>query len=963
MGRGAIVGRDAELARLRAALDRARAGSVSVVLVVGEAGMGKSTLLAAAREDSEAHGDVVLSASGDEAEADLDYGVVEQLRRGFPRDAGVEPMVPNPEHDPRRIGAALLEVIDEATLPGLLVVIIDDAQWADRPSFEAMAFSARRLREADRVALVLACRPDGLDRLPHGLVERVTEGGLRLDLAPLDRSAVARLAEARYGRPLPAAAVDRLWRHTIGNPLHTSTLLDDLPYDAMVRPGDLPAPRSYAALVLSRLRGAGADAAALAAALAVLGNRAPLAVAAATAGVADAESAARALAERGLAELIEAPPLSPSPSAGSGGTVAGVAGPSPAAGVAGPSHAAGVAGPSPAAGPSGASVAGSSGPVLAFPHGLVRASVAADLSLSRRAALHAAAARVTSGDEALHHRIAAAPGADPDLMAEAHGVAGRRAAIGARAAAARLLLEAAPLAPTEAGHDLLVAEAAVHLVVAGRPLGALATQLERFRPSAPRSYVLGRLALARGSLPEAEHLLVDAWAQATAAAIAGPAGGAASLAGPSADLLAILALHSRRSGEATSWARRALGAEGDSASSATTLCYGLAHSGDIAGAEAQMTALLDTDVRRAVALDARLGRGIVRMWAGNLDGARADLLDVLDRVDELGSFLAEANVRSFLAELDFRAGRWPSALDRAEAAASVVDDAGEAWLVALPHGVAATVLASSGQFAEAEAHIGAAHAAAEATGMLGSQLWSHHARLRTAAARGDHALVATLGDEVTARRWDTIPESLHPWRAAYVESLVALGRLDDAGRAADALAGAAARLPADVALATDSARAAGLVAAARGDHDAADVAFAAGLALPATAPFERGQLALATAGHRRRTGRRRAAADLLAEAADQFEALGAEPWVDRCAREVERCGLRPRDRATARDADLTAQERLVAHLVATGLTNREVAAELVISAKTVEHHLGRVYAKLGLRSRTELAAHLAPALA
>ena len=145
--------------------------------------------------------------------------------------------------------------------------------------------------------------------------------------------------------------------------------------------------------------------------------------------------------------------------------------------------------------------------------------------------------------------------------------------------------------------------------------------------------------------------------------------------------------------------------------------------------------------------------------------------------------------------------------------------------------------------------------------------------------------------------------------------------------------------------------------------EAADAAFSAGLALDAEAsrPFERARLELAAAAHQRRTGRRRAAADLLAHAADTFEALGAAPWVERTAHEVERCGLRPRDRSTARDADLTAQERLVANLVATGLTNREVAAELVISAKTVEHHLGRVYAKLGLRSRTELAAHLAPA--
>ena len=108
-------------------------------------------------------------------------------------------------------------------------------------------------------------------------------------------------------------------------------------------------------------------------------------------------------------------------------------------------------------------------------------------------------------------------------------------------------------------------------------------------------------------------------------------------------------------------------------------------------------------------------------------------------------------------------------------------------------------------------------------------------------------------------------------------------------------------------------------------------------------------------------GDRRAAAGLLERAARRFDRLGAGPRAAQCARELDACGLAPRRRKgdRGRGHDLTARERLVARLVAEGRTNREVAAELVISAKTVEHHLGRVYAKLGLRSRTELAARLA----
>jgi DNA-binding NarL/FixJ family response regulator len=98
---------------------------------------------------------------------------------------------------------------------------------------------------------------------------------------------------------------------------------------------------------------------------------------------------------------------------------------------------------------------------------------------------------------------------------------------------------------------------------------------------------------------------------------------------------------------------------------------------------------------------------------------------------------------------------------------------------------------------------------------------------------------------------------------------------------------------------------------------------------------------------------------VLEEAAERLRGLGARPWLERCERELAACGLRPvkRSRPWA-GQDLTPQERLVARLVATGRTNREVAAELVLSEKTIEHHLSRIYRKLGVRSRTQLAVHL-----
>jgi DNA-binding CsgD family transcriptional regulator len=515
------------------------------------------------------------------------------------------------------------------------------------------------------------------------------------------------------------------------------------------------------------------------------------------------------------------------------------------------------------------------------------------------------------------------------------------------------------LAATQAEREHLVVVAAAHLAVAGASVGPLDADVARFPDSAPRSFVLGRSALNARDPAGAERLLADAWDRATSEDADADA---RRLAGPIADLLAILGINRRRGDEIVTWARRALATGSQSGVSATLLCHGLAVDGQLAEATDEMTAILAGDPPPVLGLDARLGRGIVRVWANDLDGADQDLAAVEAGIGAVGSFLAQVDVRSYRAEVAYRAGRWPEALDLAEATASIVDDAGEPMFVALPHGVAAFVLAGMGRLAEAQRHADAAATSAEVTGLLPAQLWAAHAELRLAAARGDHAAVASVGDRLVAHGFEHFPEGIHHWRAAYVDALVALGRLADAAGISDELTGLASR-HGDVSVAADAARAEGVVAAAQSRGDAARRAFEAGLALDpgTTRPFARARLELAAGAHLRRSGNRRAAAALLGQAAARFDALGAEPWASWCAQETEACGLRPRRRTAplAGDSALTAQERLVARLAASGRTNREVAAELVISAKTVEHHLGRVYAKLGLRSRTELAARLA----
>jgi DNA-binding NarL/FixJ family response regulator len=152
----------------------------------------------------------------------------------------------------------------------------------------------------------------------------------------------------------------------------------------------------------------------------------------------------------------------------------------------------------------------------------------------------------------------------------------------------------------------------------------------------------------------------------------------------------------------------------------------------------------------------------------------------------------------------------------------------------------------------------------------------------------------------------------------------------------------------------------GRLESARGNAMDAEAAFHHGLQqlgqLPL--PFDRALLELAHGQTLRRNGKRRAAAVQLQAAADRFATLEAQPYLERCERELIACGLSPTKRRTFDPSRLTAQELAVARLVADGLSNRAVAAELFVSIKTVQFHLTHIYSKLGLSSRAELAARL-----
>jgi DNA-binding CsgD family transcriptional regulator len=238
---------------------------------------------------------------------------------------------------------------------------------------------------------------------------------------------------------------------------------------------------------------------------------------------------------------------------------------------------------------------------------------------------------------------------------------------------------------------------------------------------------------------------------------------------------------------------------------------------------------------------------------------------------------------------------------------------------------------------------------------------SHTAAAMLAAARGDHTGVveATAAIRATGRIDAVGHPGIYSWRLLEIETLIATDRFSEAQTALEELEAAIPPTGLRSALIA-LARLQGTLAAARGDRDgAADrFAFAWGYCDGFDQPFEVALLALADGRRLRQAGERRAAIARLREAHDGFASLRASPYAEACERELEHCGVRTGRHGPAPGHGLTPAELAVARLVATGKTNRETAEELYVTVKTVEFHLRSVFAKLGISSRSQIAAQL-----
>jgi predicted ATPase len=293
-----FIGRAAELARVAEVISRVEAGQPWLVAIEGDPGVGKTAL--ARRCLAEAADLRVLSARADQAEADLDFGIVDQLLGAA--GGRVPTATPNGTASSFSVGAGLLEVVGEQQAAAALAIVIDDLQWADRKSVEALTFMLRRLSVDPVIAIVTYRGPsDRLDEAAQRLLLSV-ENRLFIPLGGMSQEEVASLAAALRAGALDDEAAAWLYRHTGGHPLYLRTLLSE-GFDFDPRAPRRPAlPRTLAAAVADHLRVLPTETRVILEMLSVLNLRLPLAQVGQAAEVGSPSAAIEPAAASGLVD-------------------------------------------------------------------------------------------------------------------------------------------------------------------------------------------------------------------------------------------------------------------------------------------------------------------------------------------------------------------------------------------------------------------------------------------------------------------------------------------------------------------------------------------------------------------------------------------------------------------------------------------------------------------------------------
>jgi DNA-binding CsgD family transcriptional regulator len=310
------------------------------------------------------------------------------------------------------------------------------------------------------------------------------------------------------------------------------------------------------------------------------------------------------------------------------------------------------------------------------------------------------------------------------------------------------------------------------------------------------------------------------------------------------------------------------------------------------------------------------------------------------------------------AELEYRLGRWPAALAHGSEATRLAAETGAKTILPFALALTARVEAVQGRKQEARRHASEAVEASTEALSVATMFYAETALALLALSfrRFDEA-AERLGRVAREEDVRGIGEpAILLWPPDHVEACARAGRRKEAEAALVRLERQAEHIDHPWRRAV-AARCRGLLA---GDEDF-DAEFGEALRQHdrTPMPFERARTELCLGEHHRRAGRRVDARVPLRSALAAFEQLGAAPWAERAGAELRATGEAVRRRDAAGIEQLTAQELQVVLVVARGATNKEAAAELFLSPKTIDFHLRNVYRKLGVRSRAELARHFA----
>ncbi|MBB6346370.1 DNA-binding CsgD family transcriptional regulator [Nonomuraea muscovyensis] len=886
---GALVlyGRASEQAAIRDLVDTARAGRSGGLVLRGEPGIGKSALLAWSAEHAEGAGLRTLRVTGIEAEADLAFAGLVQLVWPVQERLGA---LPGPQADTLRAvlgwaeragrdrflsGLAVLTLLAEVADDGPLLCLVDDAQWLDQASADALLFAARRLT-AEGVAMLFATREEGF--APTGLPElrpsRLSpeDSALLLEQRGLTPASREQVIEESAGNPLALiefAAAQRRY-HSGAGPMPVP---DQVLASFRSRIGQLP-DRTRLMMVTVAAEGRGHL-------TTLLGAATALGV-----GLEDLEEAEKA----GLVQVT--------------------------------------------------------GNVVTFRHPLVGTAAYQAAPLARRVAVHRALAGAATDDTCrARHLAVATTSVDEDVAAEIVRVAERDRARTAYAAAAGLYEQAANVTPDVRVRAARLGEAASLALSAGLTAQAaeLAEEAERLVDD-PES--AARLAPVRASVEFelgerrlAARLLVERSAHADPDAAAAMLRTSAGYGWFSGDREAIRDAAERL---------RAMGR-------LDPMALGMAY-------------LVDEDYARGLPLLAEFVEGALRAVPDFLHGSAEPADDLtmtwgtfcamILGADAVAAELAEAQVTrgrrhglvgalpqalQDLAGAQVQAGRHRDAEASVAEAVRIVRDTGLDQRMARLNSVLARVAAIEGdeercvRLSADEPDTGGM-AGLAALSLLDLGLGRHEAALERLEAAGRSPLRYATGLVAAA--------------ADQVEAAVRLGEPDRAEeplRRLEAWAGAGGQ-PWAHALA---ARGRALLT-----DDEDDYLRALRAHEDAGRPFERARTELLHGEWLRRARRRSDARVPLRSALKTFERLRARPWLERARTELKATGesLVQAEPTAANPADrLTSQELQVVRLAAGGGTSREIAAQLFLSPRTVEHHLYRAFRKLGIRSRRELA--------